>query len=444
MINKIQQQVKGFIKRYQDNIFLKRLSTVLIIDIFVKLSGFVLLPVFLRLMTQDEFGLYNYILSILNTFSLVLNFGLYIPLTKFYHDSKNPQERGKLLYTLSVTLVITMGVTLIPLYLLKIDYWFVKLLFQNPIDYQSYRFVIFFSLLATIFSFMLTNYFYSAERIGLIKKYNIARIIAINIVVVGALYFIPGDKANTRLIFTYAIEFILFCFFLRFLVKKFVSRFDKGIAIKSLKMGFPIMLSAIMGIVINFSDKFFLERYGDFKALSQYYLAISFAGIIPVIFTSIQNAWLPLFMKEKNLKTNLSKTNQLFKKLFVAFSCIAIAIWLLFFTLLQIEIIPVKYTEVLYILPILLITNIFAALTPVFGNYMIYFQKTYIVSLAGLFVCVVSLLSSYLFIRRWNIYGAALAALIANITYLLIYYIIVKLLAKKYLMYNQNSKITIP
>lgn len=440
MINNIQQQVKGFLKRYKDNVFLKRLSTVLIIDIFVKLSGFVLLPVFLRLMTQDEFGLYNYILSILNTFSLVLNFGLYIPLTKFYHDSKDPRERGKLLYTLSVTLVITMCVALIPLYLLKIDYWFVKLLFQNPIDYQSYRFVIFFSLLASIFSFMLINYFYSAERIGLIKKYNIARIIAINIVVVSALYFIPGDKANTRLIFTYAIEFILFCFFLRFLVKKFVPHFDKGIAIKSLKMGFPIMLSAIMGIVINFSDKFFLERYGDFKALSQYYLALSFAGIITVIFTSVQNAWLPIFMKEKDLKLNLAKTNQLFKRLFIVFTCIAIAIWLLFFTLFRTGIIPSKYGGVVYILPILLVTNIFASLTPIMGNYMIYFQKTYIVSVTGLFVCVVSLLSSYFFIRRWNIYGAALASLISSVSYLLIYYIIVKSLAQKYLLNNPNNK----
>ncbi len=443
MINNIQQQVKGFIKRYRGNIFLKRLSTVLIIDIFVKLSGFVLLPVFLRLMTQEEFGLYNYILSILNTFSLVLNFGLYIPLTKFYHDSKDPWERGKLLYTLSVTLVITMCAVLIPLYLLKIDYWFIKLLFQNPIDYQSYRFVIFFSLLATIFSFMLTNYFYSAERIGLIKKYNFARIIAINIIVISALYFIPGDKANTRLIFTYAIEFILFCFFLRFLVKKMVPRFDKDIAVKSLKMGFPIMLSAIMGIVINFSDKFFLERYGDFRALSQYYLALSFAGIIPVIFASVQNAWLPIFMKEKDLKLNLTKTSQLFKKLFIVFTCIAIAIWLLFFTLFQTGIIPSKYDGVAYILPVLLVTNIFASLTPILSNYLIYFQKTYIVSVTGLFVCVVSLLSSYFFIRRWNIYGAALASLISSVSYLLIYYIIVKSLAQKYLLHNPNSKTTL-
>lgn len=440
MINKIQEQAKGFIQRYKSNLFLKRFSTVLIIDIFVKLSAFILLPVYLRLMSQDEFGLYNYILSILNTFSLVLNFGLYIPLTKFYHDSKDPQERGTLLYTLWITLVITMCLVLIPLYFFKIDYWFINLLFQNPIDYQSYRFVIFFSLLATIFSFMLTSYFYSAERIGLIKKYNIAKIIAINIFVVGALYFIPGDKANTRLIFTYAIELILFCLFLRFLVKQFVFRFDKNIAIKSLKMGFPIMLSAIMGIIINFSDKFFLERYGDFTALSQYYLAISFAGIITVIFTSVQNAWLPLFLKEKNLKTNLSKTNQLFKKLSIVFICTAFAIWLLFFTLLRTGIIPDKYAEVVYILPILLITNIFAALTPIFGNYMIYFQKTYIVSVTGLFVCAISLLSTYFLIRRWNIYGAALASLIASVSYLLIYYIIVKSLARKQLLNNQTVK----
>lgn len=439
MINNIQQQVRGFIKRYQNSIFLKRFSTVLIIDIFVKLSGFILLPVYLRLMSQDEFGLYNYILSILNTFSLVLNFGLYIPLAKFYHDSRAPQARGKLLYTLSITLIITMCIALIPLYLLKIDYWFVNLLFKNPIAYNNYRFIILFSLVASIFSFMLTNYFYSAERIQLIKKYNIARIIAINIVVVAALYFLPGDKANIRLIFTYAIESILFCFFVYFLAKKFVFHFDKNIAIKSLKMGFPIMLSAAMGILINFSDKFFLERYGDFKALSQYYLAISFAGIIMVIFASVQNAWLPLFMKEKDLKTNLAKTAQLMKRLFILFTFIAVGIWMMFLILLKAEIIPLKYADVLYVLPILLITNIFAALTPLLSNYMIYFQKTYIVSVAGSLVCVVSLLSSYFFIRKWNIYGAALAALISNISYLIIYYIIVKVLAQKHLS-SHNSK----
>ena len=148
-------------------------------------------------------------------------------------------------------------------------------------------------------------------------------------------------------------------------------------------------------------------------------------------------------MKEKNLKTNLAKTNQLFKKLLIVFTGIGIAIWLLFFTLLQIEIIPATYTEALYILPILLVTNIFAALTPILSNYMIYFQKTYIVSIAGLFVCVISLLSSYFFIRRWNIYGAALASLISGVSYLLIYYIIVKSLAKKHLVLNQNSKITV-
>lgn len=440
MTNNIQQQVKGFLQRYQNNIFLKRLSTVLIIDIFVKLSGFVLLPVYLRLMSQAEFGLYNYILSILNTFSLVLNFGLYIPLTKFYHDSKDQQKRGELLYSLSVTLIITMCVALVPIYFLEIDYWFIKLLFQNPIAYNNYRFTILFSLIITIFSFMLTNYFYSAERIGLIKKYNITRIIAINVSVVSALYFIPGDKANTRLIFTYAMEFILFCFFLRFLIKKFVFRFDKSISIKSLKMGFPIMLSAIMGIAINFSDKFFLERYGDFKALSQYYLAISFAGIITVIFTSVQNAWLPLFMKEKELKTNLAKTRKLIKRLFLLFTFIASGIWILFFILLKTEIIPLKYTEVLYILPILLVTNIFASLTPILSNYMIYFQKTYIVSVTGLVVCVISLLASYFLTRRWNIYGAGLASLVSSISYLLIYYILVNKLAGKHVLNNQNIK----
>src|SRR5688500_5740098 len=93
-----------WIQKYKQSILLNRLFAVLGIDILVKLSGVILLPVYLRLMTQDEYGLYNYLLSIILTFSLVLNFGLYIPISKFYHDYKDDLQKGKLLFTTFILL----------------------------------------------------------------------------------------------------------------------------------------------------------------------------------------------------------------------------------------------------------------------------------------------------------------------------------------------------
>ena len=424
--------LRSFKIQYRNNVFLNRLSSVLAIDMLVKLSGFLLIPVFLRLMSQDEYGMYNYILSILATFSLVLNFGLYMPIAKLYHNATNAPARGELLFSVYTTLVVLLGVVLLPLYAFGVDYLLIDLLFKNKFDYGQYRFTILIALCITIFSFMLTNYFFSTEKIAAVKKYNLAKIIMINLVVLPGLYFTAGDMVDIRLKLTYFVELILFSVFLAFLVKEMKPVFNKTTSTQALVMGWPIMFSAMLGIVINFSDKFFLEKYGGFTELSNYYLAVSFASILSVVVGSIQNAWLPLFLKEKDLQTNIMKTKKLVKQLLLAFTGLSVAIYLLFYVLLLLNVIPNKYSQVLLILPILLATQIFSSLSPFLSNYLVYFQKTYLVSLAGVIVCLISLGASLLLVPAWGVYGAASAALVSNVSYLLIYYIVVKRILASY------------
>src|SRR6185295_7601186 len=119
---------------YKDNLLVNRLFAVLSIDILVKLAGFILLPVYLRLMTQEEYGLYSYLLSIIFTFSLVLNFGLYIPLSKYYHDYDNNHDKGKLSFTIFCLLAGVLVCVIFPVYYFKLDYVLVKILFKNQID----------------------------------------------------------------------------------------------------------------------------------------------------------------------------------------------------------------------------------------------------------------------------------------------------------------------
>src|ERR1700748_231661 len=176
---------KSIVAKYKDNLLFNRLVAVLSIDIFVKLSGIILLPIYLRLMTQDEYGLYGYLLSIIMTFSLVLNFGLYIPISKFYHDFEEKTEKGILLFTIASLLLTILALGLIPIYYFGWDYYIVNVLFHNPINYEAYRIPVLISVLASIFNFMLTNFFYTSEKIKQLRNYNICRIIGINVFSVG-------------------------------------------------------------------------------------------------------------------------------------------------------------------------------------------------------------------------------------------------------------------
>jgi O-antigen/teichoic acid export membrane protein len=108
-------------------------------------------------------------------------------------------------------------------------------------------------------------------------------------------------------------------------------------------------------------------------------------------------------------------------------------IWLLCKCLITLNIIPHQYKQVLIVLPLLLIVQIVIALSALFSNYLIYFEKTEYVLYAGFFVSVISIIMGLWLIPRFGIYGAAIGSLISNCAYLLIYYYLAGLLKESHL-----------
>jgi O-antigen/teichoic acid export membrane protein len=396
------------------------------------LAGVILLPVYLRLMSQDEYGLYGYLLSIIFTFSVVLNFGLYVPISKYYHDFDGKEDKGSLLFTIFCLLVAILTIVIFPTYYFKWDYLLVRILFKNQIHYSEYRGSVLLALIVVVGNFMLTNFLYTSEKIKNLKQYNFLRIICINSCAILFLFMLKNqDKVRVRLEATYLMEAILFLVFIYIFIKEVRIRFSRKIALSGLKLAIPVMLSAVFGIVINFSDKFFLEKYGSFKEMSYYYLAVSCAGVIPLIFTSFQNAWLPLFLKEKDLRKNVIKTNKLIFRIFIVFAILSCCIQFFVWIVLSLGIIQRKYHEALYILPLLLTSQILAALTPLYTNYLIYFEKTHVVPITGFFICCISLGLSMIIIPLWGVYGAGIVSIASNACYFIIYYCTIKFYIQK-------------
>jgi len=208
-------------------------------------------------------------------------------------------------------------------------------------------------------------------------------------------------------------------------------KFNKEFARKSLRLATPVMLSAVLGIVLNFSDKFFIEKYGNFKDLAVYNLGFTLAGIIPMMFMTFQNIWLPHFFKEKDLQRNKAKTFGVIIKIAVFFLLLAVGIIITFKLLLLFHIIDMKYDKVLSLLPILLMTQIFAAITPLYSNYIVFFEKTVIALFIGVPLAGASILLNLWLIPLYGLYGAAFSSFLINLSYLIAYYFIVTQLIKK-------------
>jgi O-antigen/teichoic acid export membrane protein len=402
--------------------FLKRFTLIFGIDVMVKASSIFLLPIYLRLMTQAEYGSYNYFFSIIQVFTLILNLGLYTPLSKYYHTFQSKEQRGRLLFTISVTLFAFIFLFCILAWLLKIDYWIIGELFKEKSSYSKYREVILFSLVVSVLSFMLSNFFYTSEKVKQIKRYNISRIIIINVAVISGLFFFTWDHVKTRLLLSAVFELVLVIVFGYTFIKETVFKFSQHIILSSLKMGAPIMISAIFGIVINFSDKYFLEKYGNIEDLSSYFLAFSFANVLPFVFASFQNIWLPMVLKESDSQKNFEKTRRIIRKLLVAFMIIGVLVWVSVFLCLKVNVIQAKYSKALTILPLLILAQIVSPITTLYSNYLISIEKTYVASVAGLIVSLISISIGAYLVPRYGVYGSALSIFGSYLSYLVLYY----------------------
>jgi O-antigen/teichoic acid export membrane protein len=423
--------VNAYVK-LRNNLLLRRLLTVLSLDVLVKASSFILLPFYLRLMSQDQYGSFNYILSIVYSFSLVLNLGLYIPQSKLYHDYTDPGERGQLLYNINVILVVGLTLIVLPVYLFNMDYQAVRFLFRNSIHYDRYRWWILLMSIVNLFAYMLTNYLYTAEKISVIKRYSLLRVAGINIISILVLYFFRhADAVQTRLMTISTVEFLLLLYFYSGYIRVMIPAFSRSLMLRCLKIALPIMVSAIFNIIINFGDKFFLEKYVDYRQLSIYYLAFSCVSVISILSNSLQNVWLPIFFKEKDLNRNIRKTNKMVLRLVGILIFLSFVISFSVIIFLKLKVIPSSYGEVVYVLPMLLIGQIVICLALLYGNYLTYFEKTSIVLWTGLLISAISVGLNMTLIPLWKIYGAATTSLISNICYLVIYYFVIQYYRKK-------------
>lgn len=422
---------------YKKSVVLQRFSVVFSIDVLVRASNLILLPVYLKLMSKDEYGMYTYLYSIISLFSLILNFGFYLSISKLYHDYQG-EERKSFLFTVWSLLIGMLSLVTIPIYLFKVDYTLISLMISHDINYGLYREFVFIAIIVSVISFMLSNYFITAEKIRNLQYYNILKVLLVNGLTIFFLITTTNDNVKTRLKFTYVTEVFIILGFSYMIFKVVKPYFQMKYIKKIFKIGFPAMLTSVLGLIFNFSDKFILEKYGTFSDLAVYNLAVTLASIIMMVFASFQSVYLPTFFREKDLAKNYAKTKAIMKKMLFIFIALSIVIYFavetaLFFNLID----KSKYSSIMIVLPILLVTQIIQAEVHLFSNYIIYFEIVYVGTVLVAVLSIINIALNLLLIPSYNYVGSSISALLISIISFLFYYLFIK---NKYLKNLDLSK----
>lgn len=428
---------KNSIEKYRNKVAFRRFISLFSTDVLVRGANFLLIPLFLYLMTRDEFGVYGYLYSFAMAMSLVFTFGFHASVPKLYADTKDDKKaQGSMLFTLSLTLIVGLVLIFSLISLTGIDEYFFGLINRNEemkdFSYDTYRPYLLVAMASMVLSNLLTYYFVASEKIKNIQAFNLIRFFFANGLAILLLYTAPdADAALLRLSVTYIVELLLCCVFSFFLCKNFTFKFSKYYLYKGLKIGLPLSFVALLNAITNFGDKHFVMLYCGAAIVGVYNLASLLATIPVIVYQSFNFIWLPSFLQEKNLILLKKKTDRNGLRIFILLLLLSVLIYIGAFFLLQWGVFPENYSLIMQILPLLLLSQIFASLNLFFFNYFTYFEKNYLTILTSIVINSLSYLLFSLTASRFGYIGVAYSLLLSNFTLFVIYYILTSYYVKK-------------
>ncbi|MEO8238231.1 MAG: oligosaccharide flippase family protein [Flavobacterium sp.] len=272
--------------------------------------GFVLLPVFLKYLTTDEYVIVSLSNALFAVISIVLSLKTDQALRHIYfYESDNAPKQLALFRSLFSFQIVLFCFWIIVMYLFG-DQLF-RLVFKNNFSFFPYTFVMMLSLCVSMLNGF---YFIYLQNKSEVKKYSfyfivnilltpVLQVLCIKVFELGFLWFLLSSLCAN-----------LFVFLLILLNNRALFRieFSKNIIREALKFSLPFIPFLVLYNLENQLDRFFIEKFLTLEDLARYSVLLGISGAVFILFNSLDNAIRPeLFMifseKPEDLKLLIQK-----------------------------------------------------------------------------------------------------------------------------------------
>ncbi len=403
---------------------LKKIGAIAIVDAVTKLTGYLLLPIYLGLMPKVEFGEFGFLISALGYASLIVGLYLYVPLIRNYSALDCESEKKDLVSTIFIGLLV---------WLLIVDAFIISC---KPLLVEIYAsfFEIttsvdekFFLAIAAMNTGIATLYCYSL----LIARKSVVEItafIGIKFIVVSVfsimiLYFDPWNKDTVynRLVANIAADLSVVIGCSVTIFKKYLKFFIKIPLLKAnLKIAVPLIPSAIIGLFVAVIDRRLIAHHHGLSDLANYNLAMQALAPIQMLMTAVQVAWSPYLFSIKDRSEALSKYISLMATGLVLMIGITAGIFILMYYAIHLAWISSEYTNVPLIIIIASAGAIANALIHLNNNMFVHMEITMVQLVFSSLLLIINVILNYLLVPILSAYGAAISAGVSNVVVLLL------------------------
>ena len=415
---------KALLKKYQNlNRAVKASFWFLVCSFFQKGVAFITTPIFTRLFTADQYGIYSVSQSWSSVISLLVGLKLS---AEVYVQGLIKYEDDRDRYTSSL-----LGLSLTSSAVWTVVYLLFRPAFERVIGLSPLLIGAMFAIvpLADIYGFWA-----SRKRVTLSYR-SLLLLTVINVTVspiVGilAVAYAPDNfKVEARVLSLLAVDLVMFLGIGINIFKQGRVFYDKKYWKHALKFNIPLLPHFLSLIVLNQSDRIMIKSFFNAAAAGIYSVAYSLSYTLNILnqaIASTLNPWIFKCLKDKNTK-NIARISYCLLILIAAcnFALIAVAPELI--SLLA----PPTYRAAVWVVLPVTASNYFMFMYNLFATFQYYYEKTAFVSAGSLLNAGLNVLLNFIFLMLFKgqpngFIAAGYTTLFCYICYALAHYLFMR------------------
>lgn len=381
-------------------------------------------PIFTRLMSTSEYGVFNIYMSWTDLLSILLTWGLSSSVyQKKLVQLDNEKSRDELTSSLQGLATTTCFVALC-----------IYLIFRETVNNflnlpTGMVLSIFVGVLAT------TSFGFWAMRLRVNYRYKKLVLITIFTSIakpafgIMGIFLFPSHKVEARIYTLVLVEVVTY-------IGLYVYHFVKGKKFYSheywkyaIAFVLPLIPHYLSQRILSQSDKLMISQMIGSSEAGIYSLAHSVGWLMTIVITALDNTlapWTYTKLKEGNVKRLRE------------FSCIPVSfmsVMCLIFTAVAPELVNIfassEYYDAIWIIPPMVLSTFFMSLYTMFIYVEYYFEKTRYIMAATAASAIINIILNYIFIVLFGYYAAAYTSLFCYLLYTIFHYIVYKKVCKE-------------
>ena len=415
--------------------FLKHSFVYSISNVAVKASGIILLPIYTKYFTVEEFGRLGLILAIIIILTQVVVLGQGQSILRFNTSRNRDWSEKSILFSLTILVFIA---CIIFILISQVSLLPLANLLGDPKDYESSLQIAIYIVSVSVINNLFQNKLRADERSVFYTVLNIIKLVVLMLLTI----YLVAEKQigiNGVLLGQLASEVAAFLILIPVMIKQMDIKFNINIISTSLKFGIPLIFSALSMTLLNISDRFLIKFLANEQALGLYELGYRVAGILNMFFIMpLSLTLLPIAYKIYNQPGD----KQYYKKImtYVTF----LLMWGgLFLAVYSKEIVSLfssndSFIPAAEVVPIIILSYVFVGMSMVSSLGMYLSSRTIYIAVITIVSAVVNIGLNFILIPVYGIMGAAINTLIA---FVLLYFLFLVVSNHVYRIEFENIKI---